>query len=174
MPRAKPRPLELADPVHTPPLSGDLAATQVLRQFRSIFSAVRTQFREIEKRTGVGGAQVWALKTIKEQPGLGVGDLAAAMDIHQSTASNLVRGLLARGLVSSQQGALDRRSVHLKILPPGRAVLRKVPGPATGILPKALSELDHATLGRLHGDLALLLQRIGPEDDSAQKLLAQM
>ena len=36
---------------------------------------------------------MWALSIVDAVPGIGVGDLAAAMDVHQSTASNLVKGV---------------------------------------------------------------------------------
>lgn len=69
-------------------------AARVLRRFRLVFNAVKTHFQQVEKRTGLGGAQLWALSIIRQRPDIGVGDLANAMDIHQSTASNLVRALL--------------------------------------------------------------------------------
>jgi MarR family transcriptional regulator, organic hydroperoxide resistance regulator len=168
---SRPKPGPTDAPAHDP---NAVAATQVLRQFRSIFGAVRAHFHEVEKRAGLGGAQVWALGTIRAQPGIGVGELAAAMDVHQSTASNLVRGLLARGLISSTQRPEDRRSVALRILPAGRAVLRKVPGPVTGILPVALRELDARTLSRLQADLGRLLEHLAADDRAAQTPLAQL
>lgn len=38
-------------------------------------------------------AQAWALSVIRDQPGIGMGELAKSLDVHQSTASNLVRNL---------------------------------------------------------------------------------
>lgn len=146
----------------------DQAATEVLRQFRVIFNAVRQHFREVERCAGLGGAQVWALSEIRRNPGLGVTGLAGAMDIHQSTASNLVRGLLQRDLIRTEQGAQDRRSVKLWIKPAGRTVLRRVPGPFTGVLPKALADLDPATLARLRKDLAALIAVLGVGEEGEQ------
>jgi len=159
---------------NSPAASEPDASVQVLRQFRLIFNAVRKHFREVENVAGVGGAQVWALSQIRDKPGLGVTELAAAMDVHQSTASNLVRSLLARDLIRTEQGTADRRSVKLTIRPAGRAVLRRVPGPFTGVLPKALSELDNETLLRLQADLSVLIEQMGGEDEGAQTPLAQM
>jgi len=39
-------------------------ATRVLRQFRVVFNAVKTHFRQVEREAGVGGAQLWALSVI--------------------------------------------------------------------------------------------------------------
>ena len=152
----------------------DAAAAQVLRQFRLVFNAVRQHFREVEKAAGLGGAQVWALSEIKGRPGLGVRDLSAAMDIHPSTASNLVRGLVAKGHVRTEQGAADRRAVQLWILPAGEAVLARVPGPFRGVLPKALDELDGPALLRLQSELAALIAVMGVDEEAAQTPLAQM
>jgi DNA-binding MarR family transcriptional regulator len=74
--------------------TGDLAAARVLRQFRQIFNAVKTHFQQVEKIVGLGGAQVWALSVIRDAPDIGVCSLAQAMNIHQSTASNLVKTLV--------------------------------------------------------------------------------
>lgn len=141
------------------------AATQVLRRFRLVFNAVKGHFQQVEKRTGLGGAQLWALSVIGAQPGVGVGDLALAMDIHQSTASNLVKALVARDLVQVDKGGADRRSVQLQLRPAGAAVLKKAPGPFTGVLPQAIASLDARTLKRLDADLAKLIDAIGMAGD---------
>ena len=99
----------------------------MLRRFRQVFTAVRAHFQQVEKQVGIGGAQVWALGVIAEHPGIGVGSLARAMHIHQSTASNLVRGLVERGLVRTERGQADRRTVYLQLQPEGAALLARAP-----------------------------------------------
>lgn len=148
------------------PVEADTPA-RVLRKFRLVFNAVRTHFREIEKRAGLGGAQVWALSVIGSRPGLGTGGLAEAMDIHQSTASNLVRQLVKAGLVESIKGQGDRRSVALRLLEAGQDVLRRTPGPHAGVLPAALASLDAATLSRLDGDLGALIRLLDTDEHGA-------
>lgn len=145
-PRRPAPPVELSEP-----------ATRVLRRFRLVFNTVKTHFQQVEKEAGIGGAQLWALSLIKARPGLGTGELARAMDVHQSTASNLVRTLVERGLVQASKQGSDRRAVQLTLLPPASAVLRKAPGPLHGVLPQALAALDAQTLERLDADLAQLI-----------------
>lgn len=130
---------------------------RVLRRFRSVFNAVKTHFQQVEKKAGIGGAQVWALSLIDAEPGIGVGALARAMDVHQTTASNLVRSLVEGGLVVSQRSGTDRRASQLSATPAGRRVLARAPGPFTGVLPQALGRLDRDTLKRLDADLLELL-----------------
>lgn len=150
------------------------SAAQVLRHFRSVFNAVKTHFQQVEKRAGIGGAQVWALSTIQAQSGIGMNDLASALDIHQTTASNLVRSLLKLELVKVEKKGSDKRAVQLYILPAGRALLKKVPGPFSGVLPKALAELDPKTLLRLEQDLSQLLALLNTDDRAAKTPLAQL
>jgi DNA-binding MarR family transcriptional regulator len=153
---------------------GEDSAVHVLRHFRSVFNAVKTHFQQVEKRAGIGGAQVWALSTIHTQPGIGMNDLAMAMDIHQTTASNLVKGLLKLELLRAEKEGPDKRAVQLYILPAGRTLLKKVPGPFSGVLPKALSELDGKTLLRLERDLSTLLQLLNADEKAAKTPLASL
>jgi DNA-binding MarR family transcriptional regulator len=150
------------------------SAAHVLRQFRLIFSSIRRHFQNIEKISGVGGAQIWALSLIAEKPGLAVTHLSQAMDIHQSTASNLIRALLKMGLVHSEKSLLDKRVSELYPLPEGLKLLKKIPGPYTGVLPLALSELSAETLANLERDLDLLVKKLDVDEVSAKTPLALM
>ena len=145
----------------------------MLRRFRLVFNTVKTHFQQVEKQAGIGGAQLWALSLIDAKPGLGSGELARAMDVHQSTASNLVRALVARGFVQADKGSSDRRAVQLTLLPAGRTVLRKAPGPLSGVLPQALAALDAETLARLDADLAQLISVLDGDERAANIPLGQ-
>ena len=149
-------------------------SAQVLRQFRVVFNAVRTHFQQVEKEVGIGGALVWALSIIKTQPGIGVTDLASAMDVHQSTASNLVRQLLKKALIRSEKSTVDRRNVHLFVQPSAVTLLNGVPGPYEGVLPSALQHLSPATLQQLQTNLASLIEVLQADEQAGQIPLAQM
>lgn len=138
-----------------------------------MFNAVKTHFQQVEKKAGVGGAQLWALSIVRARPGIGVNDLARAMDVHQSTASNLVKTLAERELVLAERNGADRRTVQLRVLPAGAAVLRKAPGPMTGVLPQALASLDPKTLARLDADLAKLITALNADERAANIPLGQ-
>lgn len=150
------------------------SAVQVLRRFRVVFNAVRGHFQEIERRVGLGGAQVWALNVIRDHPGIGIGALAKSMDIHQSTASNLIKILLRKELINVTKASTDRRQIELKILPAGVTVLKQVPGPFEGILPDALERLPAATLFRLDHDLNQLIALLKADEKAAGIPLAQL
>lgn len=143
-------------------------AARVLRQFRQVFNAVKTHFQQVEKAAGLGGAQLWALSVVAAQPEIGVNQLAKAMDVRQSTASNLVRALAERGLLTAAREGDDRRAVQLRLTKEGRAVLKRAPGPFTGVLPEALAALDTGTLGRMESDLARLIRLLEVDPAAAR------
>ncbi|MBP7491289.1 MAG: winged helix-turn-helix transcriptional regulator [Rhodoferax sp.] len=147
---------------------------QVLRRFRVVFNTVRGHFQQVEKQAGVGGAQVWALSVIRDQPGIGMGGLAKSMDIHQSTASNLVKALQKKDMLSMTKAVVDRRNVELTILPAGLAVLAKVTGPFEGVLPEALGQLPPETLARMDRDLSELIQLLKADEKAGGIPLGQL
>jgi len=149
-------------------------ALKVLRRFRVVFNAVKTHFRQIEKEAGIGGAQLWALSVVASQPDIRVNDLALAMDVHQSTASNLVKALTKLEMVAAARNGDDRRVVTLRVLPKGKRVLRTAPGPFAGVLPEALASLDARTLARLDKDLEKLVAALHVTDEAAKTPLAQL
>ena len=147
---------------------------QVLRRFRVVFNTVRGHFQQVEKQAGLGGAQVWALSVIRDQPGIGMGGLAKSMDIHQSTASNLVKALQKKEMLSMTKAVVDRRNVELTILPAGLAVLAKVTGPFEGVLPEALGQLPPETLARMDRDLSELIQLLKADEKAGGIPLGQL
>ena len=170
----RPRPADRPDPATVGDDTAQEPAVRVLRRFRLVFNAVKTHFQQVEKQAGVGGAQLWALSVIASQPDIGVGGLAAAMDIHKATASNLVRSLVTADLIETARQGPDRRAVQLRVRPAGIKVLRKAPGPFAGVLPDALGRLDARTLERLDEDLEKLLRVLGADERASGIPLAQM
>ena len=149
-------------------------SVRVLQQFRVVFNAVKTHFQQVERRVGIGGAQVWALSIIRDRPEIGVNELARALSVRQPTASNIVKSLSQQGLVEVRRDAEDRRAVQLHILPEGRKVLRRAPGPFAGVLPDALASLDPQTLGQLERDLGRLIHALGADLKAGGIPLAQL
>ncbi len=150
------------------------STAQVLRRFRVVFNAIRSHFQQVEKTVNLGGAQVWALSVVRDHPGIGMGMLAKHMDIHQSTASNLVKTLQRKALISISKAPEDRRNVQLHVLPEGLAVLTQVPGPFEGVLPGALDRLPADTLLRLDQDLGELIALLKADEQAGGIPLAQL
>ena len=148
----------------------------VLRQFRVILGALRRHYASVERSSGVGGAQLWALAQIGVAGELTVGELAHGMGIHSSTASNLVRQLLEQGFVRKLRARGDQRVVCLSLSAAGRRVLSRAPRPVEGLLQAALLKLPPKALDRLHEDLQALIARMAGEhsEDAAGMLLTDV
>ncbi|MBT0960941.1 MarR family winged helix-turn-helix transcriptional regulator [Denitromonas iodatirespirans] len=138
-----------------------------LRLFRAIYAAVRHHLQSIERRCGASGAQVWALALLARQPGMRVTELASAMAIHPSTASNLLAKAEKAGLLRRERSTADQRVVKLYLTDTGRDTLAKAPEPVAGLLPDALARLPQEVLSRLSGDLQLLATQMSVQDDAA-------
>lgn len=156
------------------PLPDNDQPMRVLRQFRIVFNAVKSHFRQVEREAGLGGAQLWALSVIERHPGIGATGLARELDIHQSTASNLVRGLVERGFVTGSREGADRRNVALHVQAAGRDVLQRAPMPFAGVLPDALASLEPATLMQLEQNLESLIAQLDVDDEAGSVPLAQL
>lgn len=150
------------------------SAHEALRLFRSIYAAVRHHLQNIERQCGASGAQVWALATIARQPGIRVTEMAAAMAIHPSTASNLVAKAERGGLIRRERSSRDQRVVHLYLTDAGQAVLAKAPAPVAGLLPDALGRLPEDTLARLTSDLQVLAATMSVGTDAADKPFSEL
>ena len=149
-------------------------ALAVLRRFREVFRAVQQQAQAIEERCGVSGAQLWVLCELAEHPDLKVSQLARALSVHPSTASNLLVKLEGRHLIERQRGQADRRVVRLRLTAAGQALVERAPQPARGVLPEALRRLPDAVLDELGQQLRMLLDLMQAQDPtSAQRPLAE-
>lgn len=154
--------------------TGETEVAHVLRKFRQVFNAVKTHFQQVEKKVGIGGAQVWALSLIHEHPGIGVNDLSNLMDIHQSTASNLIKSLVTSELIEVRKNIEDKRIVELHINSAGKRILKKAPTPFSGVLPHALLQLNPKVLVRLNDDLSDLLNLLEADESAAKIPLANL
>lgn len=143
---------------HVSPLS-------VLQRFRVLIRTAQRHSQWVEKKSGVTGAQLWAMQELFEAPGLRVGELAKRMALHQSTASNMIDKLETNGLVEKARNSADQRVVRLSLTQAGCELLARAPSPARGVLPEALRLLDASAQARLQEELDGLLQQIKDLDE---------
>ena len=148
---------------------------QVLKKFRIIFGSVRQHFREVEQTCGVTGSQLWILQEVAKIPDTGVSELAERLSVHQSTCSQLVEKLAARGLIKKERNKQDQRRVGLSLTAAAQRILGSAPGPAEGILPEALQALPESALLALDQALIDVIGQLRLRDDKlADKPLADL
>lgn len=146
--------------------SHEESAREVLRRFRIVFSTVRKHFQDVESKCGVSGAQLWAISEIVDTPGIRVTELACAMSVHQSTASNLVGELEKSGLIKKERGP-DQRVVRLYLTGKGDELIARAPKPMMGVLPDALQRLPNEALESLATNLDVLIETMQLKDKTA-------
>lgn len=134
--------------------------------FAKVLQLVRTVqigMQNIESLHGLSGSQLWALWHVSARPGLRVSDLALAMQVRHSTASNMLDKLERRALIQRQRQTDDTRVVRLYLTKAGQGVIRDVPGPLQGRLRNALQTLPSKELIGLHRGLTRLIDTLGFE-----------
>ncbi|WP_313951576.1 MarR family transcriptional regulator, partial [Accumulibacter sp.] len=134
--REKPFGDQQDDPGMAPECS-DEAFGKVLQLVRT----VQTGMQNIDDRHGLSGAQLWAMWQISARPGLRVSDLARALQIKPSTASNLLDKLELRQLMRRERHDTDNRVVSLYLTDAGHQLVKDIPGPTQGRLRRALGEM---------------------------------
>lgn len=139
----------------------DEVFSAVLRLVRT----VQTGMQNIESSHGLSGSQLMALWQISAEPGQRVSELAKALQIHPSTASNLVDKLESRGFVMRQRGGEDNRVVRLYLADAGIHLVKKVPGPMRGRMRNALQGVTPEVLAGLHRGVSELLARMDAAAD---------
>ena len=143
----------------------DMQYLEILKKFRIIIRAAQKYSQKVEKMLGVSGAQLWIMKEIDRQPGLRVGEVAQSLAIHQTTASNLLDVLEKKNMVCKTRLQADQRIVNLSLTQQGKSLLLKAPELTKGLLPEALSQMNHQDLKRLGESLDVLLESISQLDE---------
>lgn len=154
-------------PAETGNMDRTEAARSVLRAMRVVFRAIQAHSRWVERRCGISAAQLWALWEVAGRPGLRVSELAAAMAVHRSTASNLVERLERRGLVRRERRGPDHRAVQVRPTEAGLELLERAPRPAQGALMHALGRLPPERLAALARELEALTAALPAADRAA-------
>jgi MarR family transcriptional regulator, organic hydroperoxide resistance regulator len=148
---------------------------EVLKKFRLIFGSVKTHFKSVEAKCGISGSQVWILKEVKNNPGVGITTISEKLSIHQTTSSLLVEKLVKKKYLIKERSNEDQRKVGLSITELGNSILDLAPGPAEGLLPNAVLQLPIEKLNLLDMLLSDVINELGGYDEQmANKPLADM
>ena len=102
--------------------SRHVTAAAVL-EFLRLLWAVDHQLQRASKRLtralGVTGPQRLAVRTIGTKPGLSPQDVAAALHLHKSTVTGILRRLEDQGLITRAVDTRDKRRARLHLTSPG-------------------------------------------------------
>ena len=137
--------------------------------FGKLLQLVRTVqagMQNIDDSHGLSGSQLWALWQISAQPGLRVSDLARALHIQPSTASNLLDKLELRSLMRRERCDADSRVVCLYLTDQGLGLVKEIPGPTQGRLRRALQAVPTPVLTGMIEGLSAVLEHMGETQET--------
>ena len=113
----------------------------VANRLRPVLLKLNRELRREIHSLGVTGGQVALLVTIRQNPGIGVRELAALERMSAPGMSKYVTRLEQAGLVTRTRGD-DRRRISLALTPQAERVLRSVKERRTAWLASRLKRLD--------------------------------
>ena len=133
----------------------------MLSNFRRLYRTTRGLLSRRPAPGSVSPSQVLALNKVAQAPGLRVSDLARALAVRPSTASNLLLRLERDGLVRRKRRGKDRREVGVYLTRRGGTTARKASRDHRLYkLDHSLADLPEPALHRLDASLAALLDLI--------------
>jgi DNA-binding MarR family transcriptional regulator len=145
----------------------------IVQSLRRVVKALHTYSQDVRNAYGLTGPQLWALKTLQATGRLSMGRLAAALAVHQSSASILVNRLEKRGLVRRSRGRRDQRFVEMELTRRGAALAADAPEAAQGRLLHALEAMSPRDVGEIRHAVDRLVQAMEASDVNARFFFAE-
>ncbi|HEX6643322.1 MAG TPA: helix-turn-helix domain-containing protein [Gemmatimonadales bacterium] len=141
-------------------------AGRIMESLRRIVRSLRVSAAAVERQTGISGAQLFVLTELAARPGRSLGDLVARTLTSQSTVSQVVAGLVDRGLVARSADPADGRRILLEPTAAGAALIRAAPRTAQADLVDGLARISPAARAALAEGLEAWIRaaRIGGEE----------
>lgn len=135
----------------------------VIDNIRRVFQAVNERSKEAERKTGITGPQLWAIKTIAEGAPIMVSEIASRMHLHAATVVGILDRLEARGLARRVRSREDRRVVRVELTVRGERVVKRAPEVAQGLLVSGLEKLETKDLKKIEAALGRLVEILGAQ-----------
>lgn len=144
----------------------DPKARRILDALRSIVRELRLASVSSEKRFGLSAAQLFVLQTLRDEPGLSLGELAERTATDQSSVSVVVRKLEEKKLVQKGVSGEDRRRLEISLTAVGGRLVAKAPPAVQELLIQRIAALS----GKEKIQLAELLDRFALPGAGAQPM----
>jgi DNA-binding MarR family transcriptional regulator len=138
----------------------------IMDALRRIVQALRRASARYEREAGLSSAQVFILKTLHGHPGVSVNALAAAAHTQQSTVSEVVTRLEARGLIERRSALEDRRRVELRLTTAGERLIATGAATPQEALVAAIAALPDEKRAALAEGLSALIVTAGLSDEA--------
>ncbi len=148
------------------------AVAQIIDNLRRVFQVVNEQSKKAEKETGLTGPQLWAIKTIAQEAPIMVSEMARRMYLHPATVVGILDRLEKQGLAIRVRSIEDRRVVRVELTGQGRALLKKSPEVAQGLLVSGLEKLGASKLKNIAQALEQMAEILGAQNIPPRLILS--
>lgn len=139
-----------------------LPFSRIMNSLRELNQSFFQATRKDAEAFGVTRTQLMAMKILKNNPTISLGELSERMHSSPSTASGIVDRLVQAGLIVRDRTKQDRRSIVLKLTPEGERLLdltsERIKGRLAPLM-QQLPEEDVQHLLRIHGQIVNMLQQ---------------
>jgi DNA-binding MarR family transcriptional regulator len=148
------------------------AVADIVDNIRRIFQVVNEHSKQAERKTGITGPQLWAIKTIAEGAPIMVSDIASRMHLHAATVVGILDRLEARGLARRVRSQADRRVVRVELTARGERLVARAPEVAQGLLVSGLERLHTRNLNSIAASLEQLVEILGAQQIPPKLILS--
>ncbi len=139
-----------------------LPFSRIMNSLRELNQSFFQATRKDAESFGVTRTQLMAMKIVKQNPTISLGELSDRMHSSPSTASGIVDRLVQAGWIARDRPQQDRRSVVLKLTPEGERLLELTSERIMNRLSPLMQQLpeeDIQHLLRIHGQIVNMLQQ---------------
>jgi DNA-binding MarR family transcriptional regulator len=128
----------------TPPVSPELKSDvdQVLEAIIYLYTESRRITKELAKRADLTGPQLTVVKLLEQVGDLSLSELSDKIRAQNSTVTGIIDRMEREGLVTRERSKEDRRVVHIRLTPKGRALAGEIPVEPMEIFKGALQSLS--------------------------------
>jgi DNA-binding MarR family transcriptional regulator len=145
---------------------------EIIDNLRRVFQVVNEQSKKAERETGLTGPQLWAIKTISQEAPIMVSEIARRMYLHPATVVGILDRLEKQDLALRVRSTEDRRVVKVELTRQGRALVRKAPEVAQGLLVSGLEKLGTTKLKNISEGLDQMVDILGAQNIPPQLILS--
>jgi DNA-binding MarR family transcriptional regulator len=148
------------------------AVAEIIDNLRRVFQVVNEQSKRAKHETGLTGPQLWAIKTIAQEAPIMVSEIARCMYLHPATVVGILDRLEKQRLVARIRSTEDRRVVRVELTEKGKALVKKSPEVAQGLLVSGLEKLTSNKLMNIAQGLDQMAAILGAQNIPPQLILS--
>ncbi len=136
-------------------VDADDVASEMLEVVPAVMGAIRVEMRS-RRRADLSVVQFRALVYLKLNPGASLSALAEYLGLTLPSVSQMVDGLVKKGVVTRMDSSSDRRRLVLTLTPQGKSLLEKSLSGTQAHLTETLNRLNAEDIEAVHQAMLLL------------------